>query len=134
MVANEVRSLADRTMKATGKIDALILKIQGDSDRAIKGMRSGASQVSESVVLVREAHDTLNGINRLMGDAVRMVSEIATASSQQTEAMNDIGSNITHVAAMTEQSVGVVQKVTELMEFLIPMVDRVDKAVAQYQA
>ncbi len=63
-----------------------------------------------------------------------MVSEIATASSQQTEAMNDIGSNITHVAAMTEQSVGVVQKVTELMEFLIPMVDRVDKAVAQYQA
>lgn len=134
VVANEVRSLADRTMKATGKIDALILKIQGDSDRAIKGMRSGASQVSESVVLVREAHDTLNGINRLMGDAVRMVSEIATASSQQTEAMNDIGSNITHVAAMTEQSVGVVQKVTELMEFLIPMVDRVDKAVAQYQA
>jgi len=133
VVANEVRSLADRTMKATGKIDSLILTIKGDSDRAITGMRKGAAQVTEGVALVREAQDALNGINGLMGEAVRKVTEIANAASQQTEAMNDIGANITHVAAMTEQSVGVVHRTTESMGVLTPMVERVKKALAQYE-
>jgi methyl-accepting chemotaxis protein len=133
VVANEVRSLADRTMKATAKIDALITKIKDDSDRAISGMRSGASQVQEGVSLVREAEGALNGINDLMAEAVRRVSEIAVASSQQTEAMNDIGSNITHVAAMTEQSQGVVRHTTGLMETMLPLIERVDRAIRQYE-
>jgi aerotaxis receptor len=132
VVANEVRSLADRTMKATAKIDALIMKIKDDSDRAISGMRSGASQVQQGVALVREAEGALNGINELMAEAVRRVSEIAVASSQQTEAMNDIGSNITHVAAMTEQSQGVVRHTTGLMETMLPLIERVDRAIRQY--
>ncbi len=133
VVANEVRSLADRTTKATAKIDALIVKIKGDSERAITGMHTGSTQVTHGLALVQEAQDALNGINQLMSNAVRMVSEIASASSQQTEAMNDISSNITHVASMTEQTVDVVQHTTGRIGFLAPMVDRVKKAVAQYE-
>jgi methyl-accepting chemotaxis protein len=61
-----------------------------------------------------------------------MVSEIANSSSQQTEAMNEISSNISHVAAMTEQNVGIVRSTSKLISTLQPMVDRVKKAVAQY--
>ena len=132
VVANEVLSLADRTMKATAKIDALIGQIKTDSDRAISGMRSGSAQVEDGVALVDEAKGALTGINGLMIDAVRMVSEIANSSSQQTEAMNEISSNISHVAAMTEQNVGIVRSTSKLISTLQPMVDRVKKAVAQY--
>jgi aerotaxis receptor len=71
-------------------------------------MRAGASQVSNGVALVQGAQSALTGINTLMTEAVRRVSEIATSSSQQTEAMSEISANITRVAAMTEQNVGVV--------------------------
>jgi aerotaxis receptor len=133
VVANEVRSLADRTMKATAKIDSLIGTIKGDGDRAIGGMRTGATQVTEGVALVQEAHGALTGINGLMSEAVRRVSEIATSASQQTEAMNEISSNIAQVAAMTDQNVVVVHRTTNLIESLAPMVDRVHKAVTQYR-
>jgi len=132
VVANEVRSLADRTMKATAKIDALIGTIKADGDRAINGMRNGSAQVTDGVALVQEAQGALTGINDLMSEAVRRVSEIATSSSQQTEAMNEISANITRVAAMTEQNVSVVHRTTNLIETLSPRVDRVRKAVAQY--
>lgn len=132
VVANEVRSLADRTMKATAKIDALIGTIKADGDRAISGMRNGSAQVTDGVALVQEAQGALTGINSLMTEAVRRVSEIATSSSQQTEAMNEISSNISRVAAMTEQNVNVVHRTTNLIETLSPRVDRVRKAVAQY--
>lgn len=133
VVANEVRRLADRTTKATADIDGLILKIKADTERAIGGMRHGSTQVGEGLSLVREAQEALNGINDLMGGAVKMVSEIATSSSQQTEAMNDIGSNISHVAAMTEQSLGVVHATTDQIDQLVPMVGRVRNAVEQFE-
>ncbi|MDR3773628.1 MAG: PAS domain-containing methyl-accepting chemotaxis protein [Terracidiphilus sp.] len=132
VVANEVRSLADRTMKATAEIDALLGAIKGDSDRAIAGMRTGATQVNSGVALVQEAQSVLSGINTLMGDAVRRVSEIATASSQQAEAMSEISSNITHVAAMTGQNAGLAKQTAQLIGDLVPMVDRVKQAVEQY--
>jgi aerotaxis receptor len=132
VVANEVRSLADRTMKATAEIDALIGTIKGDSDRAIAGMRTGATQVTGGVELVQEAQSVLSGINTLMTDAVRRVSEIAIASSQQAEAMSEISSNITHVAAMTGQNAGLAKETTQLIGKLAPMVDRVKQAVEQY--
>jgi aerotaxis receptor len=134
VVANEVRRLADRTTQATADIDGLIVKIRQDTERAIGGMRTGSSQVGEGLNLVREAHEALNGINDLMGGAVRMVTEIAVASGQQTEAMNEIGTNISHVAAMTEQSLGVVRGTTEQIDELVPMVGRVRNAVEQFKA
>lgn len=134
VVATEVRNLADRTMKATGNIDALIVKIKGDSDRAIGGMRHGAAQVADGVTLVQNARDTLNGINELMSEAVRRVTEIANSSGQQTEAMNEITRNITQVAAMTEQNEATVRRTTRQMQVLTPLVDRVRKAILQYQA
>lgn len=133
VVATEVRNLADRTMKATANIDSLIVKIKGDSDRAIGGMRHGAAQVADGVTLVQNARDTLNGINALMSEAVRRVTEIANSSTQQTEAMNEITRNITQVAAMTEQNEATVRRTTEQMRVLTPLVDRVRKAILQYR-
>lgn len=134
VVANEVRRLADRTTEATAKIDSLILNIRNDSERAVGGMRTGAQQVDAGLMLVQDAQHSLTNINDLMSNAVRMVAEIATASSQQTEAMRDISTNISSVASMTEQTVAAVENTTDKIEYLTPMVERVRKAVAQYEA
>jgi len=75
----------------------------------------------------------LNEIDTLMADAVRQVSEITTASTQQTEAMSEISANITQVAAMTAQNVGVVKQTTQLIGNLSPMVERVKQALEQYR-
>lgn len=133
VVANEVRALADRTTKATGKIASLIVAIKGDSDRATEGIRAGATQVASGVAFVQDAQVALSDINQLMVEAVRRVTEIATSSSQQTEAMGEISSNITRVSAMTEQNVAVVKQTTALIANLAPMVDRVKQAVEQYR-
>jgi methyl-accepting chemotaxis protein len=47
--------------------------------------------------------------------------------------MGEISSNITHVAAMTEQNVSIVKQTTQLIGELAPLVARVKHAVEQYQ-
>lgn len=132
VVASEVRNLADRTREATEKIDALILTIRDDGKRAIEGMKSGEVKVAEGVSLVQSAQELLSRINSLMSDAVTNVSEIASASSQQTTAIGEISASIASVASTTEQNAGLTQKTCEMIGSLSPLVDRVRKAVAQY--
>jgi len=88
----------------------------------------------ESARITVAYRGTLDGITEMMGDAVRMVSEISVASSQQTEAMNDIGAHIVQLAMMTEQNVSVVQRTTTLMSYLGKMLGRVHHAVSRYEA
>lgn len=134
VVATEVRGLADRTMKATERIDLLLNTIQDDSDRSIAGIRTGATQMDDAVTLVREAQSSLGEINQFMREAVRMVTEISTSSKQQSAAMTEIGSNAAHVASMTEENLRQVNHSSGLMGFLMPMVGRVRKAVLQYKS
>ena len=132
VVANEVRSLADRTMKATESIDSLIGKIKSDSDRAIRGIQIGSGQVQTTVNLVHEAEDSLNQINKMMTEAVQMVSGIAVASTQQTAAVQDIGVNIASVSNMTTTNLDVAQRTSGLIDALGPKVARAKAAVAQF--
>ena len=132
VVAHEVRSLADRTRQATEQIESLIVTIRNDSERAIDGMKSGENKVLEGVGLVRGAQDVLTSINTLMGDAVSKVSEIASASSQQSQAIGEISASIASVARTTEQNAGVTSRTTEKIRNLTPLISRVTKAVDQY--
>lgn len=133
VVANEVRRLADRTSQATTEIESLLEKISEVSGRAITAMQNGEQQAETGVTLVKDSQETLKGINERMVEAVHKVSGIAAAATQQTSAMADIDRNISHVAAMTEQSVGVVERAHAQMEGLKPLLERVHKAVHQYR-
>jgi methyl-accepting chemotaxis protein len=75
----------------------------------------------------------LEGINTLMAEAVQRVSEIATSSSQQTEAINEISVNMADVSTMTQRNLSTVSQATRLMDDLTPLVDRVRQAVEQYR-
>ena len=132
VVADEVRKLAERTGRATQQISSMIDLIQQDTQRAVEGMRSGASQVEAGVSLVHSAQDALQKINDEMGDTIQRVNEISHASDEQREAMTLLAQNVEQVASMTEQNMAVVSQTTATVESLNCMVARMHKSVTQY--
>lgn len=133
VVADEVRKLAERTGKATHEISCMIGSIQGETKQAVECMRSGANEVEESVRLVQEARQALCGINEQMQTTVRMVSEITHSSSEQRAAMTELAQNVERVALMTEQNVAVTRETGAMVDTLTATVNRMRKAVGQYQ-
>ncbi|MBK1680918.1 methyl-accepting chemotaxis protein [Rhodocyclus tenuis] len=132
VVADEVRKLAERTGKATQEISDMIGAIQSETQKAVDGMRSGATQVETGVLLVQDAQTALTEINSQMGVTVGMVNDISHSSSEQQEAMTLMAQSVERVATMTEQNVAVVAQTHGAVETLNGVVERMRKSVNQF--
>lgn len=132
VVANEVRSLSDRTMKATTSIEALIGKIKTDSDRAKSGIHSGSGRVETTVPLFHEVENSLSQINKMMNETMQLVSGIAAASIEQTTAVQEIGVHIANVAHLATANFDSAQQTAQVIDKLGPNVARAYAAMDQF--
>ena len=100
VVADEIRSLAERTSTSTREIGQMIADIQEGSGQAIKAMREGMGIVNEGVSLAKQAGDSLNQILTSVQRATQNVEEIAQNTESQAAASELVTREMAQVAEM----------------------------------
>ena len=104
VVADEVRSLAERTGKATQEIASLIGDIQSHIGETVGGMQQANAQVVESLDLVGRSETALRGIDEDSRDVASHVQSIADAIREQDAAIHQVAANMEKIAQMTEEN------------------------------
>jgi methyl-accepting chemotaxis protein len=100
VVADEVRTLAQRTAQSTAEIHQIIDTVQTGALNAVKAIESGQSRSEEGVQQVTEAGSMLANITQAV-EAIRdMNRQIATAAEEQTSVAEDISRNLTEITAI----------------------------------
>ncbi len=100
VVADEVRTLAQRTAQSTAEIHQIIDTVQTGALNAVKAIESGQSRSEEGVQQVTEAGQMLERITHAV-EAIRdMNRQIATAAEEQTSVAEDISRNLTEITAI----------------------------------
>jgi|TARA_R100001129_G_scaffold185704_3_gene174794 methyl-accepting chemotaxis protein len=98
VVADEVRTLAQRTQESTGQIQQMIIQLQSGAKDAVSVMQKSSEQASSSTVQASQAGEALIQITESVATISNMTTQIATAAEQQTSVTNDINRNIVNIS------------------------------------
>ncbi|WP_457363702.1 methyl-accepting chemotaxis protein [Pseudomonas sp. TE3610] len=110
VVADEVRSLAQRTAASIIEINQIINAVQAGASDAVKAIQSGQSRSEEGVAQVTQAGDMLRQITSAV-EAIRdMNRQIATAAEEQTSVAEDISRNLTDITQIASTNQDNVQR------------------------
>jgi methyl-accepting chemotaxis protein len=104
VVADEVRKLAERTIAATKEIAATVQKIQQETRRAVTAMETGTQQAQEGVSSTVKAGESLRSIIRMSEQVGEMISEIATAATEQSSTTDQVNGNVDQIARLVKES------------------------------
>lgn len=104
VVADEVRSLAQRTQTSTQEIEALIGALQNGTQQVTAAMDSSLELTGSSVELTRKAGVSLESITQTVSAIQSMNLQIATAAEQQSAVAEEINRSVLNVRDVSEQT------------------------------
>lgn len=124
VVADEVRKLAERTTSATKEIAQMIATIQSETKMAVVAMESGTRQVEEGVAATAKAGASLHSIIRMSESVGEMISEIATAATEQSSTTDQVNGNVDQISRLVKESaIGAQQSATACHDLSVLALD-----------
>ena len=94
VVADEVRTLAQRTQESTEQIQEMITQLQSGAHSAVTVMGESKQQAEETVAKSQAATEALSKVSQAIGGMSAKATEIATAMEQQATVAENIDQRI----------------------------------------
>jgi methyl-accepting chemotaxis protein len=111
VVADEVRSLAQRTQESTQEIQGMIERLQAGAREAVRSMADGSAEMERTMAQAALAGESLAAIKRAVSLINDMNTQIASATEEQMAVSQEISRNVVNISDVAKSSSHSVQEV-----------------------
>ena len=133
VVADEVRSLANRTQQSTQTIRDMISALQTGTEASARTMRNSCELANSTVIATRNAQGILSKISEEVGAINSMNAQIASAALQQSTVTEEVAQNINRIHSSTVESAAGSEQVDTSSQELSRLADGLTQKMAFFK-
>ncbi len=133
VVADEVRTLAERTQQSTQEIQKMIESLQQGVSGAVEVMVHGKEQATLSVEQVGKAGESLNAITTSIESISSKNRQIAETAEAHRAVSDDINNSVSEISEMAGHTASETQEMTNASERLAQMAEDLKKMLDQFK-
>ena len=132
VVADEVRSLASRAAQSTDEIQSKIDKFKHDSDQALVKMRDSRGQTEEVVSAAQNLESLLTSIASGIQHINDVNMQVATATEEQTQVIEDINQNIQQISTNSDDNLYAARQMVAVSDQLDSLAAELNEQVNRF--
>ncbi|NQW16510.1 MAG: HAMP domain-containing protein [Chloroflexi bacterium] len=134
VVADEVRSLAERVTDATKEIESLIEGVQTGVDASVNAVSKGAEQVARGSELALESGTSLEEIQKAADQVTEQIHQISAAAEEVSASASEMVSTINNVNEIVQQNTAATQQMSASSVEVTNAVDEIASVTEQNSA
>lgn len=134
VVADEVRSLAQRTADSTRQIEQIIRGLQTRTRDIVQVMASCREQGQSGVEQAGLASRLLVAIANDVDNIMQMTTQIATAVEEQSHVAAEVNKNVVRIRDISEQSLKIADQNAQISEEVAEQAAQLHRSVDKFRA
>lgn len=132
VVADEVRTLANRTHDSTEEIEQMIGNLQKDAAQAVKAINAGREQAQEGVEITQQVSQQVESIREIIERLSDINVHIVADTEQQDVLLGDVAKSLNRIVALADSSAQSTRQSNESTMLLDAQTESLRKAVERF--
>lgn len=133
VVADEVRTLAQRTQQSTQEIQKMIERLQAESGNAVHVMTEERNRAQESVQQAGRAAVSLSSITTVVNTITDMNAKIASAARQQAGMAEEINRNMGAISEISDKNASAADETANSAGNLAQQASQLEELVSKFK-
>jgi len=133
VVAEEIRSLAERSTQATRDVARIIETIQAETGEVVEATKNGSREVRRGRELAEQARAALVAISKAVAETVRLSVSIAGASAEQERATRQLAQTMETIAGISQGSSSSAHETARTVQALVGLSRQLEVAVGRFR-
>lgn len=133
VVADEVRSLAQRTQASTGEVEKMLGTIQQAGEEAAQNMQQSSRLAERSQAMAGQADAALDRVSEQVSQINDMNLVIASAAEEQAQVARSVDQNLVAIGDLSHQSAASSEQTSAASDSLARLAVQLNDRVGQFR-
>lgn len=133
VVADEVRTLANRTAQSTQEIVDVIKSLQNMSQETAQQIEAGQADVDNNADAIKDIETTLLAILENISSISSMNHQVATNSQEQSHVAEDMNINVVRISDLAEQNAVQTEQINKDIQTIDELTQQVKMLISRFK-
>ena len=133
VVADEVRSLAQKTQESITNIRDMIERLNSSSQSALNSMQDSQSRVQETESRVETSVEAVDAVNEEINNIKQIIQKVAIAAKEQADMINNVEHNVSQMNQLSQDTLDKTQAVNSDTQGLSTQMAQLDSKIQSFK-